>query len=123
MKLRAPVMNDWALERSELSAQLDDSMSGKLSILAAPAGFGKTVLVDSWTARVDPNTAVSWLSLDEQDSDPVRFWAYFVEWLRRVGVCINSRLVAELRTDPSSIEELIAASVNGLAKIERPHIL
>jgi len=123
MKLRPPVTNDWSLERSELQAQLDAALSGRLAVLAAPAGFGKTVLVEQWTRRLRPDVAIGWLSLDAGDGEPVRFWSYFVECLRRIGADVSDRLIADLWIDPSSIEELVAASVNALTRIEGPQVI
>lgn len=56
----------------------------RLTVVAAPAGFGKTTLLSAWW---DLNAATTWreawLSLDRRDQDPVRFWTYSIEGLRR----------------------------------------
>ncbi len=62
--------------REALLARLDNGLDGKLTLLSAPAGFGKTTLVTAWiTARSLPS---AWVSLDEGDNDPVRFWRYVI---------------------------------------------
>ena len=50
----------------------------KLTLISAPAGFGKTTLLSEWAAGCDPRTRVVWVSLDQGDNDLARFWAYFV---------------------------------------------
>ena len=60
-------------------------MSYDLVLVSAPAGFGKTTLLSEW-AHQDPDGAqTSWVSLDEGDSDPVRFWDYFIAALQTLG--------------------------------------
>jgi len=67
--------------RPQLLDRLNDSLSGKLTLISAPAGFGKTTLLADWLMRLpqkDMQTpCVIWLSLDEQDDDPARFFTYF----------------------------------------------
>ncbi|MCC6613824.1 MAG: hypothetical protein IT320_10130 [Anaerolineae bacterium] len=67
--------------RPQLLDRLNGSLSGKLTLIAAPAGFGKTTLLADWLTRLperDTQTpCVIWLSLDEQDDDPTRFFTYF----------------------------------------------
>jgi LuxR family maltose regulon positive regulatory protein len=64
----------------------------KLTLISAPAGFGKTTLVSEWVKRLrseslpeDPiENRVAWLSLDERDNDPIRFLTYFITALKQV---------------------------------------
>jgi LuxR family maltose regulon positive regulatory protein len=62
--------------RPRLIDLLNAGLHGKLTLVCAPAGFGKTTLVTEWIATGERR--VAWLSLDEGDSDPVRFLAYIV---------------------------------------------
>ncbi|MDH3684430.1 MAG: AAA family ATPase, partial [Acidimicrobiia bacterium] len=77
-------------------------MPARLVTVVAPAGFGKTTVINEWIRTLDPAVTVGWLSLDERDVDPVRFWSYLAECVQRMGVSLDDRLVAELRTNPRS---------------------
>jgi LuxR family transcriptional regulator, maltose regulon positive regulatory protein len=57
-----------------------------LTLLSGPAGTGKTVLASSWQLRQGADRSIAWLTLDEYDDDPSRFWSYAVEALVRAGV-------------------------------------
>ncbi|GHO47291.1 LuxR C-terminal-related transcriptional regulator [Ktedonospora formicarum] len=71
-KLTVPHTHTHLLPRSQLIKRLDLAIERKLTLLSAPAGSGKTALLQLWTQ--DQKTPVAWLSLDEQDNDLVRFW-------------------------------------------------
>jgi LuxR family maltose regulon positive regulatory protein len=58
-----------------VSRLLEDETSG-LAVVVAPAGCGKTTLLSQWARRIMPACAVAWVSLDESDDEPVRFWTY-----------------------------------------------
>src|SRR5438128_11302347 len=63
--------------RPRLTAQLSASLQHKLTLASAPAGFGKTTLLSAWLQSLPPgNPHVAWVSLDEGDNDPLRFWEY-----------------------------------------------
>ena len=68
------------LELVERGAQLP------LTLVSAPAGYGKTVLLASWAAQAGPTTTVLHMTMDDQDESPVGFWTSTVEGLRRIGV-------------------------------------
>jgi LuxR family transcriptional regulator, maltose regulon positive regulatory protein len=53
--------------------------------MSAPAGYGKTTLLAQWSHAVDDSVSFAWVSLDEQDNDPVRLWRHILEALRRVA--------------------------------------
>ncbi|HET8845288.1 MAG TPA: hypothetical protein VFN35_27695, partial [Ktedonobacteraceae bacterium] len=77
-KLNPPRLRGPLVAREELFARLDESQAGRVTLLSAPAGFGKTTLIRSWLAN-RPNLApVAWVSLDKGDDDPVRFWRYIL---------------------------------------------
>ncbi|MFL7794468.1 MAG: LuxR C-terminal-related transcriptional regulator [Anaerolineae bacterium] len=61
-----------------------DSFDHKLTLISAPAGFGKTTLLSEWIAQC--LYPVAWISLDQRDNDPAHFWAYFAAALQRVHV-------------------------------------
>ncbi len=79
--------------------------------MCAPAGFGKTTLLADWADRL--RRPVAWLSLDPEDSDPVRFWRYVAAALERAGLTIGER-VRSLLLDPRGLssEAVVTALLN-----------
>src|SRR5688572_10890755 len=73
-KLRPPPTSAATIARAQLIARLEQGAAGSLTLLVAPAGYGKTTLLSDW-ARCQAQP-VGWLSLDSTDNDPARFWAY-----------------------------------------------
>jgi LuxR family maltose regulon positive regulatory protein len=82
-KLCVPRTGDDLVVRSHLSRWLRDGERRRLTLVCAPAGFGKTTLLAQWARG--SNMPVAWLTLDETDNDPGRFWRYFVAALRTLG--------------------------------------
>jgi LuxR family maltose regulon positive regulatory protein len=77
-KLAPPWTRPTAVTRPRLLEQLDQTL-GPLTVVVAPAGWGKTTLLAQWAAR----QPAAWLTLDDTDNDPVRFWTYVVTALQR----------------------------------------
>jgi LuxR family maltose regulon positive regulatory protein len=63
---------------------LRNALDCKVTVLSAPTGYGKTTLLAHWRQVEEANLPFAWVSLDEQDNDPVRMWRHIVEALRRV---------------------------------------
>ena len=82
-KFTVPPVRSIRLAREQLIAVLDQSRSFPLILLSASAGFGKTTLLSNWASQ--SASQIAWLSLDEQDNDPARFWAYVIAALRHGG--------------------------------------
>ena len=80
-KLVAPRSRTTLVSRTELHEQIDAHLDGKLTLVSAPAGFGKTTLASSWVAQRRTNQtdlAFGWFSLDTGDNDHIRFWRYLL---------------------------------------------
>jgi LuxR family transcriptional regulator, maltose regulon positive regulatory protein len=80
-KLASPRPHPSLVSRGPLLARLDEGLQHKLTLLSAPAGFGKTTLVSEWIAvrsQQQEPLPVVWVSLDAGDNDPVRFWRYVI---------------------------------------------
>ena len=75
-KLYIPPPPPKVVVRSRLIERLDEGLQGRLILVSAPAGFGKTTVVSEWVAgckRLEPEVRPAWLSLDEGDGDPARW--------------------------------------------------
>src|SRR5512141_657457 len=97
-KFYVPPARPNGVSRPRLIEQLNEGLSSgrKLTLISAPAGFGKTTLVSEWVAVCE--RPVTWLSLDEGDNDPTRFLAYLVAALQTVDVNIGKDLLGVLHT-------------------------
>lgn len=73
-RLRIPAASDSLLHRPRLVAQLDDALAHDVTLVAGPAGAGKTLAVADWTRAGHPPGPVAWLSLDRGDAGLARFW-------------------------------------------------
>ena len=127
-KLNMPVTRGKLVVRQRLIDQLNDDLlradgfARKLTLVSAPAGFGKTTLVAIWLAGVQPRAA--WLALDEGDNDPARFMAGLFAALGQVHTNIGSATQAMLQSpQPPPAETLITALINDLAIVPSPFIL
>src|SRR5260370_6677770 len=76
-KFFVPVPSGTLISRPRLTALLDESLKYPLTLISAPAGFGKTMLLSAWVQSLPANhPLVAWVSLDEEDNDPQLFWTY-----------------------------------------------
>jgi LuxR family maltose regulon positive regulatory protein len=92
------VRSSW-VSRDRLVGLLNQGMENRLTLVSAPAGFGKTTLLSDWAHQA--GMAVSWLSLDEQDNHPIQFWTYIVGTLQRTHREIGEATLAMLRSTES----------------------
>src|SRR5437868_4649514 len=81
-KLHVPRLRAQFIRRSHLVERLQQGMERALTLVSAPAGFGKTTLVAQWLA--ESGTSVAWLSLEPEDNEPVRFLSYLIAALQRL---------------------------------------
>src|ERR671916_36629 len=83
-KLRAPLPRPEQLVRHRLLEKLRNALDFKVTIVSAPTGYGKTTLLAHWRQVEEAEVPFAWVSLDEQDNDPIRLWRHIVEALRQV---------------------------------------
>src|ERR671911_1413878 len=83
-KLRAPLPRPEQLVRRRLLEKLRNALDFKVTIVSAPTGYGKTTLLAHWRQVEEAEVPFAWVSLDEQDNDPIRLWRHIVEALRQV---------------------------------------
>src|SRR5918997_2101859 len=95
-KLYLPPPRPQVVLRPRLIERLNTGLHRKLTLISAPAGFGKSTLAAEWVAGC--GRAVAWLSLDEGDSDPTRFLAYLVDALQTIAPHIGASVLATLQS-------------------------
>lgn len=104
------------VSRPRLLARLNDSLHCKLSIISAPAGFGKTTLVSEWA--VNSEYPIAWLSLNKEDGNLIRFLTYLVTTLQTVQVDFGKDIHAVLQSSQSSmIEPVLTMLLNEITTI------
>jgi LuxR family maltose regulon positive regulatory protein len=125
-KLAPPRPQPSLVPRPALLARLDAGLGRKVTLVAAPAGFGKSTLVAEWTARLgrEGATPVAWLALDAGDNDPNRFWRYAITACRAFDDRLGREALAALRMSllPFSVDAL-TSFINELAALPAPCVL
>ena len=124
-KFFVPMASHTLIVRPRLFCLLEAGRQCRLTLVSAPAGFGKTTLLSAWVHTLSASqTAVAWVSLDEADNDPVRFWSYVLTALDRVRPGTYSELATYLRAEERpSLPSVITACLNRLAEHDSPLIL
>jgi ATP/maltotriose-dependent transcriptional regulator MalT len=112
-KLHIPRTRPDFVARPQLTDRLTNGTAGAIVLVCAPAGFGKTTLLADWARR--SQRPVAWLSLDEADNDPARFWRHVAAALERVREGVGERVAGLLRPPPRSFEAVVTALLNELA--------
>ena len=107
------------MPRPRLSERLDRGTASRLTLVSAPAGFGKTTLVTEWLAAGPATPAderrAAWLSLDRADNDPASFWTYVIAALRTVASGVGESALTLLQApQPPPIETVLTALLNDL---------
>jgi LuxR family maltose regulon positive regulatory protein len=123
-KLYVPPSRSGIVPRPHLIERLDDGLAkgASLTLVSAPAGFGKTTLVSEWIASC--GRPVAWLSLDEGDSDPVRFISYLIAALQTIKSGIGESLLTALQAhQPPSNEVILTTLLNEINTISGKFIL
>ena len=114
-KLFIPPARPGLVARARLMDRLSESLSGSLTIIAAPAGSGKTTALVQWIARKQPPGGVAWVSLDQGDNDPVRFWEYFITAVKTVQPAAGDMASNMLHApQPFPAESVLTALINDL---------
>ncbi len=122
-KLYVPPRRSRIVLRPRLHERLDEGLQRRLTLVSAPAGFGKSTLVAEWVAEC--GLPVAWLSLDEGDAEPTRFLAYLVEALRIVRPGVGDGVLAALGSaaQPQPVEATLTPLVNELAALPTDVVL
>ena len=121
-KLFIPPLRPKLVPRPRLIERLNEGLRGKLTLISAPAGFGKSTLVGEWLASGERRAA--WLSLDRGDSDLTRFLAYFIAALQMLAANLGEGVLAALHSaQPPAPEASLSALLNEIAALPDEFVL
>jgi LuxR family maltose regulon positive regulatory protein len=121
-KLFLPSPRPTVVPRPRLIERLNEGLHRNLTLISAPAGFGKTTLVSAWVAGCGRSTA--WLSLDDGDNDPARFLAYLVAAVRTIAADPGAGVPAELQSaQPPPTEAILTALLNEITTLPGGFVL
>lgn len=121
-KLYTPSPRSKTVLRLRLTQRLNEGLDGKLTLISAPAGFGKTTLVSEWVANCA--RPVAWLSVDESDNDPTRFLTYVVAALQTIAPMLGESVLAVLQSSPPApTDALLTALLNEISTVSQKFLL
>ena len=110
------------MHRSRLINRLNEGISQKLTLLSAPAGFGKTMLLSEWVA--DCGRPVAWVSLDETDGDSFRFWAYLIAALQTIRPNVGEGALVYFQSQqPQPADVYLTALINDIDEKMPPFVM
>ncbi len=123
-KLHVPRLRRGLVARPRLSERLGRGAESKLTLVSAPAGFGKTTLLAEWLADAPAEGSVtSWLSLDEGDNHPVLFWTRLIAALQTVAPGVGAPARSLLEAPDPSVEAALASLLNELTALPSDVVL
>src|SRR5215208_6644448 len=122
-KLYVPRYRANAVPRSRLHERLDEGAKHELTVVSAPAGFGKTTLLADWSQRSE--LPVAWVSLDERDDDPARFLLYLIAAIETIHEDFGRTTRAFLSSLESreELEPVLTALSNEILELPRDFVL
>lgn len=118
-KLFIPRKRNNLVSRPRLVDRINSRLDKKLTLISAPAGFGKTTLLSEWISTCPRR--VTWLFLDEGDNDPNLFWTYFIASLQELHTDLGSRAFAQVQSQqPPPIKSILTELINDLTTYSEP---
>jgi ATP/maltotriose-dependent transcriptional regulator MalT len=123
-KLAIPPPRRGAVPRPRLHVSLLHSAETPLTVVVAPAGWGKTTLLSQWAHDPAESRGIAWLSLDVSDDDPLRFWTYVVSALQRgVPALTDHPLKALSAPGLEPLDLALPQVLNELSALDTEHVL
>jgi ATP/maltotriose-dependent transcriptional regulator MalT len=120
-KLAMPSARRAVVDRPRIGRTLDAHGDAVLTLVSAPAGYGKTTELRAWCDGLDAE--VAWVTLDSGDDDPVRLWTYIATAVDRVQPGLGQGALQRLRMPGSPIEDAVDELTNGIAALGRRLLL
>ena len=118
-KLYIPPPRQETISRPHLVSMLNAGLSGKLTLVSAPAGYGKTTLLVEWINQLV--VPVGWISLNAQDNDPRHFISYLIASLKCIDIQINEKVIPEIKEqDFAKLTDIISVLINQVSSSTRP---
>ncbi len=122
-KLLAPVPRD-LIPRPAALAALSRQPGRRLSLIRAPAGWGKSSLLQAWHAAEAEERDFAWFALDAGDNDPVRFFSYVIEAIRSLAPTVGTRSLEILRAPGASLtDDVLPPLLVEIEALPRPSVL
>src|SRR3954454_11707141 len=122
-KLYIPKVRRRLVTRPRLSERLSRGSESKLTLVSAPAGFGKTTLVAEWLAATPHERHAAWLSLDPSDNRAGSFWPYVIAALQTVVPDVGATAISLLESPQTPITSVLATLLNDLRGLPRGIVL
>lgn len=111
-KLYAPPLRSDLVARPRLVDVIRQGTAHKLTVVVAPAGFGKTTLLAGWLADVArERRGVGWVSLDPSENEPALFWRYVIGALQKLDPAVGTRASAQLRSPHAPPIEIVLGTL------------
>jgi LuxR family maltose regulon positive regulatory protein len=117
-KLAAPRLRRGMVRRPRLELALEAGAEAALTLVAAPAGYGKTTAVRAWVEH--SGSALAWVTLDAGDNDPARLWTYVATAVDRIRNGLGRRAINRLHASATEVEVAVDEVMNGIAEFGRP---
>src|SRR4051794_15671011 len=102
-KLRVPVPRETLVPRQHLRERLRQGRGRPLTLVSAPAGYGKSTLLAQWAGEDRLGTLFVWVSLDTGHAEPVRLWSHVIRGLKVVHPTVGDPSLGELRGGPGGV--------------------
>ena len=122
-KLFIPPQRPGLVSRPRLLEQLQACLDFPLMLVSAPAGYGKTTPLSEWTGSLQTSLPVGWLSLEEDDNNPQRFWRYLISAICRILPDMDNSFLSSLGSSDTPIEAVLTLLINEITNTEKEFVL
>jgi LuxR family maltose regulon positive regulatory protein len=121
-KLFVPSLRSNLVPRPRLIERLNNVLEGKLTLISAPAGYGKTTLLSQWISQIE--IPVGWLTLDQSDNDLGRFLAYIIATLQSINIEVDAQILTLRQPHQTEdVETILIPLINQVAAADSPFAL